>query len=88
MKKNKLLDEHRHKINLIDYEIVSLIDERMNIASNIGKIKQKDNIRIVNKNREREILTNLKQKSKYLSYNEIEKIYEIIFEISKKNQLK
>tara|TARA_B000000475_G_scaffold222143_1_gene185497 strand:- start:148 stop:414 length:267 start_codon:yes stop_codon:yes gene_type:complete len=88
MKKNKLLDEHRHKINLIDYQIVSLIDERMNIASNIGKIKQKDNIRIFNKNREREILTNLKQKSKYLSYNEIEKIYEIIFEISKKNQLK
>ena len=42
MKKNKLLDEHRHKINLIDYEIVSLIDERMNIASNIGKIKQKN----------------------------------------------
>ncbi len=88
MKNSKLLDENRKKINLIDIQIVSLLDERINLALNIGKIKQNKNICILDMKREKEILRNLKGKSKYLSYKEIEKVYKTIFEISKKNQLK
>ena len=88
MKNSKLLDENRKKINLIDMQIVSLLDERINVALNIGKIKQSKNICIPDIKREKEILRNLKGKSKYLSYKEIEKVYKTIFEISKKNQLK
>lgn len=88
MKNSKLLDENRKKINLIDMQIVSLIDERINVALNIGKIKHNKNICILDVKREKEILRSLKGRSKYLSYKEIETVYKTIFEISKKNQLK
>ena len=50
------LEENRKKINKIDEEIVKLLDERIGVCKEIGKIKASQNIEVLDMNREREVL--------------------------------
>jgi chorismate mutase/prephenate dehydratase len=50
------LEENRKKINKIDEGLVKLLDERVAVCKEIGKIKAADNIEVMDMNREREIL--------------------------------
>ena len=50
------LDEPRSKLNKIDEEIVRLLEERVGICKEIGKIKAEEQMEVMDMNREREVL--------------------------------
>ncbi len=50
------LDEQRSKLNKIDEEIVRLLDQRVGICKEIGKIKAQEKIEVLDMNRERVVL--------------------------------
>lgn len=77
------LKDIRDEIDKIDDEILKLLNKRMEYVKNIGFIKQNENIYVPK--REKDILDNLFLKNKGpLEDCDIEKIYQNIFEISKK----
>ena len=57
---NQELIELRENINEIDKKIIDLIKERMEISVKIGKYKSENNLSILNNNREKEVIENLK----------------------------
>ena len=57
---NQELIELRENINEIDKKIIDLIKERMEISVKIGKYKSVNNLSILNNNREKEVIENLK----------------------------
>ena len=81
----KTIDDLRKEIDLLDDEIMSLLDKRYNITNKIGKLKQEENIVILDTNRESIVLN---KTSKYSHSPQIESIYKTIMEESKKAQKK
>ncbi len=75
----------RTKIDDIDKQLVNLLITRMEYSKEISKIKYKENIAIEDTQREHQILENIENYSKKYK-NEIKKIYETIFKLSKKIQ--
>ena len=63
----------RRKIDKLDQQLVNTLNKRINIANKIIDIKEKNNIEIEDKEREKEILNNL-PKNKL-----IQQIYNSIF---------
>ena len=57
---NQELIELRENINEIDKKLIDLIKERMEISVKIGKYKSDNNLSILNNNREKEVIENLK----------------------------
>ena len=57
---NQELIELRESINEIDKKLIDLIKERMKISVKIGKYKSDNNLSILNNNREKEVIENLK----------------------------
>ena len=72
------LKDLRNKIDQIDQELVTLIEQRLEVVKQIGDYKKKHNLPILDQNREQEVLD---KNSKYLS-NESNK--EAYLEIMKK----
>jgi len=87
--KQNLLD-YREAIDKIDEDILIALYRRNEISKKIGEFKHKNNLKIENKDRENELLKNLKQKAKLWNIDEnfVEKIWEVIVAESKKNQRK
>lgn len=81
------LQKLRKDIDNIDDKIVALIKKRMSIAKKVGEYKKKNNLPVYSKNREDEILSKLKSKSKQ-DYLLFEQIYKKIFSHSRKLQRK
>ncbi len=82
-KKNFKIALLRDKIDAIDNQIVSLLDERFKIALEIAKEKKNNNIEVVDQFRESEIISKLKNiKKNYISDNATEKIYREILDNS------
>ena len=77
----------RKEIDKIDNNIIKLLNERIMISKNIGKIKKYNNINIICSNRENEIINRLANNSYILPKNDILLIYNNIFNISKTYQL-
>lgn len=77
----------RKEIDIIDNNIIKLLNERVMISKNIGKIKKYNNINIICSNRENEIIDRLANNSYILPKNDILLIYNNIFNISKTYQL-
>ncbi|MGC8573839.1 MAG: chorismate mutase [Caldisphaera sp.] len=67
----------RNKIDEIDKQIINLLDERVSICKEIGKIKKIKKIKITDKSREKEIL---------LRAGNFKSIYIEIIDICKKAQ--
>lgn len=67
----------RNKIDEIDKQIISLLDERMSVCREIGKIKKLNKIKITDKKREMEILSRA---------GDFKGIYKEIIDICKKAQ--
>jgi len=63
MKENELFDLRR-KIDLIDKKILRLLEQRVKIAKEIIKIKIKRGLKITDRDREKEIIENLKKQPK------------------------
>jgi len=82
------LEELRKKVNETDAKIVGLIAERMRLAEEIGKQKNKEGRRVLDREREQKILEKVKAiaKTKNISPQDIESIYREIFSASKMMQ--
>lgn len=65
----KDLDTLRQDIDAIDDRIVELISRRFTITQTIGHLKAQDSLPVVDKSREKQILSRLVEKSESLSLN-------------------
>lgn len=81
---NNLLEELRYKIDQLDADLLDKMSERMEVAREIGKYKNENNMTILQVERWKEILrTRLKYGSeKELTIEFIEKLYELIHQES------
>lgn len=51
-----MLDKYRQEINRIDEELINLLEKRFTVTKAIGEFKKENNIPVLNKNREQEIV--------------------------------
>jgi chorismate mutase/prephenate dehydratase len=82
------IDDLRKKIDETDTNIVKLIGERIRIADEIGKEKKKEGKPIVDKEREKRVLENVKSiaRGQNINQDNMENIYRQIIATSKKAQ--
>lgn len=83
------LENLRERIDTIDKELIALFEERMNVVNDIAEYKIKNNLPILNQNREDIVISKVKAIVKNNDYTDsaIDFIKEIM-EISKKFQQK
>ena len=83
------LENLRERIDTIDKELIALFEERMDIVSDIAKYKIKNNLPVLNQNREDVIVSKVRATVKNKDYTDsaIDFIKDIM-EISKKFQQK
>ena len=79
------INELRSKINTIDDTIMSLLEERYNISLEIGILKDKLKVAVLDQNREEYILN---KASKYSHSPLIESVYKTIMKESRNLQRK
>ncbi len=80
----KNLEELRNKIDNIDDQLLKLIQERFEVVDEVRKYKEENNIIIVDKNREEQILNRLSENYQgILSKEEVTDIFKKIIGISK-----
>lgn len=81
------LKEYRKEIDLIDEEIITLFERRMDVVRKVGEYKKENNLEILNSKREEEVIekniNNLKNK-KYKDAGR--KLFEKIMELSREIQ--
>lgn len=84
------LMELRNQIDMIDDELLNILERRMLVADNIGKVKKENNIRILQTNRWDEILNKmmLKGNKKGLSQEFIDKLFRAVHQESINHQTK
>jgi len=87
---NQEINNLRKKINEINNELINLLAERQKLCKEIGKIKKQEGLKIIDKEREQEMLSELKEKAKKLNLDEeyIENLFKLIIENSRKSQEK
>lgn len=81
-----MLDEYREKIQNIDKEIFNLLEDRFILTNKVGLYKKDNNLNIENLEVERKIIKNAQSNFKNLDPFFVEKLYNIIFNESKKKQ--
>lgn len=74
----------RFKIDEIDEKLLGLIIERLKTVKKIGEVKRENGIRVIDRNREKEILMKLTEaaKNKGLNPEVIKKVWRMLMEIS------
>ena len=83
------IKDFREKIDRLDDQLIDIIVERLSLTLDIGQIKEEINLNITDNNREQEIINRMTQRlNGRLNPKEIEKIFNLIFQISKKLQKK
>ena len=94
MKKKILSDlsqkvkQKRKKINLLDQKLLSLLNHRLGIALEIGKIKKEMGKKIYDPVREKEVLERMKRKNKgLLKEEDLKKIFTAIMKVCRKSQI-
>lgn len=91
MKNNSYENElsiYRDDIDLIDKELVSLLEKRMEKVSSIGLLKKKHKIEILDKSREEHIINSRVSMLKNKSYDKaIKDIFVTIMKVCKDIQL-
>ena len=80
------MEEYRKQIDEIDKKILALLEERLNVAGEIGKYKDQRNLPITDYLREKRLLSKIVEGSKpeFAMYNKI--LFSTIMEISKEHQ--
>ena len=79
------MTEIRRKIDTIDDQMLRLFLERMELSQSIAQVKARDNLPILNREREREILRNVSEKSgEYDLYSH--RLFSTILELSRTYQ--
>ena len=83
------LENLRERIDTIDKELIALFEERMDIVSDIAKYKIKNNLPVLNQNREDIVVSKVKSTVKNKDYTDsATNLIKDIMEISKKFQQK
>ena len=78
----------RKKIDLIDRKLLNLLNQRLRIALEVGKIKKKMGEKIRDPHREEEVLEGLKLKNNGpLKDEDLKKIFETIIRICRESQV-
>jgi chorismate mutase/prephenate dehydratase len=81
------IDGWRRKIDAIDTEVLRLLNLRTELALKVGRFKSHEGVALRVPEREREILSRLKGlNSGPLDGDAIEKIYQVIFDLSVRSQ--
>jgi chorismate mutase/prephenate dehydratase len=76
------LRDRRRKIDLIDQKLLPLLNQRLRIALEIGKIKKQMGTRIYDPKREKEVLRRLKLTNRrLLKSKDLEKIFRMIMKV-------
>ena len=84
---DKRILELRQQIDDLDEEIIQLLKKRMGISKGVGKLKEKLDIPVEDKNRENEIIDRLtKQAGRNLSKEQLIRIFTAVFKSSKQVQ--
>ena len=84
---DKRIIQLRQKIDDFDEEIIQLLKKRMGISKEVGKLKEKLDIPVEDKNRENEIIDRLtKQAGINLSEEQLIRIFTAVFKSSKQVQ--
>lgn len=82
------LRERRRQIDLIDHKLLSLLNQRLSIALEIGKIKKEMGEKIYNPKREDEILKRLNLKNRGpLKEEDLKKIFKKMMMVCRKSQI-
>ncbi len=81
------IDDLRRKIDLIDSNLVTLLNERVTIAKLIGNLKNKKNLALIQEEREKLVYEKVENHSKIISKEDIRKIWKEIIEICRKIQI-
>ena len=82
------LNKMREKINLLDQKLLTLLNQRLRIALEIGKIKKEMGKKIYDPKREKEVLERLKRKNKgSLKEEDLKKIFTTIMKVCRKSQI-
>lgn len=82
------LKKKRKEIDLIDQKLLTLLNQRLHFAMEIGKIKKEMGQKVYNLWREKEVLRKLKLKNKGpLKTENLEKIFKTIMKVCRKSQI-
>ncbi len=81
-----MLNDYRKKIELIDLEIADLINKRMNLIKDIRGYKKVNHLNVEDKERENYLKTLVFGKVDKDNLDYFEKIYDLIFKLSKEIQ--
>ena len=82
------LKEKRKEINLLDLKLLTLLNQRLRMALEIGKIKKEMGKKIDDPRREKEVLERLKLKNKGpLKDEDLKKIFTTIMKVCRKSQI-
>jgi len=77
----------REDVGSVDKNLIRILEKRFEITNKIGEIKNVNGIPIEDLKREEEII-NFQQKLTKISPEFVKKLFKLIFEESKKSQLK
>jgi len=85
------LRDRRRKIDLIDRKLLSLLNQRLRIALEIGKIKKQMGTKIYDAKREKEVLERLRLRLRsrnkgLLKEKDLEKIFKPIIKVCRRSQ--
>ena len=84
---DKRILQLRNEIDNLDEEIIQLLKKRMRISKEVGQLKEKLDIPIEDKEREKEIIDRLTtQAGKNLSEEQLIRIFTAVFKSSKQMQ--
>ena len=82
------LKKKRKEINLLDLKLLTLLNQRLRMALEIGKIKKEMGKKIDDPRREKEVLERLKLKNKGpLKEEDLKKIFTTIMKVCRKSQI-
>jgi chorismate mutase len=81
------LKEKRRKIDLIDRKLLSLLNRRLRIVLECGKIKKGMGKNVYDPKREKEVLERLRSRNKgLLKEKDLEKIFTTIIKVCRRSQ--
>ena len=81
------LKKKRKEIDLIDQKLSTLLNQRLRIAQEVGRIKKEMGKKIYDPGREREVLERLKRRNKGpLKKKDLGKIFKTIMRVCRKSQ--
>ena len=82
------LKKNRKELDLIDQKLLTLLNQRLRIVLEIGKIKKEMGKKIYDPKREKEVLEKLKRKNKGpLKEKDLKKIFTTVMKVGRQSQI-